>query len=348
MKYKTKGIAIALTTALVLTGVGGNPADAAKKAKISKSKLSLQVGQSKQLSVKNLTKKQKKKLKWSSGKKKIATVSKKGKVTAKKVGKAKITAKVGKKKYTCKVTVTKKTDSEKISTSTPVPKTKEQLAAEDRANLEALIKKQNANGIHLSEKFDDDRYCYQWNEDGRLVYLRMADDETGDWGVSRNIDVSCFTALESLYLDNNSKVTGINTKGITTLKTLCFDYTAVTSIDVSTNVNLKMLSFTKSPVSSLDISKNTKLTQLWISNSKVSKLNVSKNTALERLVCSGLNVTSLDVSQNTALTYLCCYGNKFTSLNVSNLGASNEVEIICDEDVTVTGANSKVTIRRRS
>lgn len=73
----------------------------AAKPKLSKTKLTLNVGGSKTLTLKN----NKKKVKWSSSKKSVATVNSNGKVTAKKAGKATITAKVGSKKYKCKITV---------------------------------------------------------------------------------------------------------------------------------------------------------------------------------------------------------------------------------------------------
>lgn len=82
-------------------------ANAAKKVKLNKSKLSLYVGKSYTLKLKN----NKSKVKWTSSKKSVATVSSKGKVKAKKKGSCKITAKVGKKKYVCKVTVKKKANS---------------------------------------------------------------------------------------------------------------------------------------------------------------------------------------------------------------------------------------------
>ena len=78
--------------------------NAAAKTKISKTKLTMTVGQTKHLTVKTGTKKEKK-VKWSTSKKKIATVTSGGKVKAKKAGKATITAKLRGKKYTCKVTV---------------------------------------------------------------------------------------------------------------------------------------------------------------------------------------------------------------------------------------------------
>ena len=80
---KKKLTAVILTLALLFSGIGSMSADAAKKVAISKKNLTLTVGKSATLKVKNLSKKKKKKLKWSSSKKSVAKVSKKGKVTAK-------------------------------------------------------------------------------------------------------------------------------------------------------------------------------------------------------------------------------------------------------------------------
>lgn len=117
MKRLMKGLALLLTAALLLGIVPAGQVDAAKKMKLSKKKLTLKVGQSKKLKVKN----KKGKVKWTSSKKKIATVSKKGVVKAKKAGKATIKAKITYKKkkttLTCKVTVNPK----KKATPTPKP-----------------------------------------------------------------------------------------------------------------------------------------------------------------------------------------------------------------------------------
>ena len=102
-----KTLVIVLTFIMVLTLMPVQT-KAAKKVKLNKSKLSLKVGKSFTLKLKNA---KSKKVKWSSSKKKIATVSKNGKVKAKKKGSCKITAKYKKKKYVCKVTVKKKTSN---------------------------------------------------------------------------------------------------------------------------------------------------------------------------------------------------------------------------------------------
>lgn len=339
MRNKLKRTAATALAVLLCAGMAYSPADAAKKAKISKTKLTLKVGQSKTLSVKNLSKKKAKKLKWSTSNKKVATVNKKGKVAAKKAGKATITAKLGKKKYTCKVTVKKKTAS---NPKTPA-KTKEQLAAEDRAYLQAMIKKQRAAGAKISEDLDS-KSDYEWNADGRLIRLDWEEDEGSDLDVTGAIDVTPFTALESLRLGYNHKITSVNVKGISTLKELLLDAVPITSIDVTTNVNLDDLSVSMCKLSSLDVSKNKKLTSLWCYKTQIKKLDVSKNPALKSLGCYGLGLTSLDVTHNPALTRLSCTGNNFTTLDLSAQGKFGKVTVRCDENVTIKGANYNISV----
>lgn len=120
IKYK-KTLTIWLVFVMVLTLLPIQ-ANAAKKVKLNKSKLSLYVGKSYKLKLKN----NKKKVKWSSSKKKVASVSSKGKVKARRKGHCKIIAKVAKKKYVCKVTVKKivkpKPTSSPAILPTPMPK----------------------------------------------------------------------------------------------------------------------------------------------------------------------------------------------------------------------------------
>lgn len=88
----------------------------AASVKLNKSKLSLTVGKTYKLKVKN----NKKKVKWTSSNKKVATVSSKGKVCAKGKGKAVITAKVKNKKYKCYVIV-KNSNQNPTQTYEPSP-----------------------------------------------------------------------------------------------------------------------------------------------------------------------------------------------------------------------------------
>ena len=99
--------AAALAFCLLATAAPAMNADAKAKPKLSKKKITVKVGKTKKLKVKNL---KGKKVKWKTSNKKVVKIKKTKKKTVvklkgKKAGTATITAKVGKKKYKCKVTV---------------------------------------------------------------------------------------------------------------------------------------------------------------------------------------------------------------------------------------------------
>lgn len=98
-KVICKGMLLVAVLCMVL--VNAVPTVSAAKVKLSKSSLTVCVGETKQLKLSGFSGT----VTWSSSDKKVATVSKKGVVTAKGEGKCKITAKVKGKSYTCKVTV---------------------------------------------------------------------------------------------------------------------------------------------------------------------------------------------------------------------------------------------------
>ncbi len=101
MKKAKRSLISILFLLMTLTLTGGMTAQAAK-VKLSATKITVAVGKTKKLKVKNTYKK----ITWKSSNKAVAAVSNKGIVTAKKAGKAIVSAKVkGGKKYKCIVTV---------------------------------------------------------------------------------------------------------------------------------------------------------------------------------------------------------------------------------------------------
>lgn len=112
-KVFNKTLAWVLAFVMMLSILPATQVNAATKPKLSKTKITMTVGQSKKLTVKGISKKQAKRIKWKSSSKKVVTVIKTGKIKARKTGKATITAKVGKKKLKCKVTVKKSKKSTK-------------------------------------------------------------------------------------------------------------------------------------------------------------------------------------------------------------------------------------------
>ena len=108
MKKIKKGFALLLVFVMAVSVIPQSAFAAKKKVKLSKKAVTVAVGESVKIQLKN----NKKKVKWSItfGKKNV-TLSKKKKtgviIKGKKAGKAKVQAKIGKKKYVCKVTVEK-------------------------------------------------------------------------------------------------------------------------------------------------------------------------------------------------------------------------------------------------
>lgn len=132
-----RGIAAMLSVSLLTASImlPATSADAAKKIKLNKTKLTLQQGNTYQLklSVKKGS------IKWASSKKKVATVNKKGKVTAKKPGSATITAKYQGKKYKCKVTVKNKVTTPKPTTKTTILPTATQTSQPTPVQTPSII-----------------------------------------------------------------------------------------------------------------------------------------------------------------------------------------------------------------
>lgn len=115
MKKQFKWLSVILAVILTLSLTSGISVEAAKVAKLNRKKITVRVGKTFKLKVKN----NKKKVRWKTSNKKIATVSKRGQVKGKKPGKAIITAKVGKKRLKCRVVVKRKKNSVVTPTKNP-------------------------------------------------------------------------------------------------------------------------------------------------------------------------------------------------------------------------------------
>ena len=131
--------AAALAFCLLATAAPVANVDAAAKTKLNKKKITIKVGKTKKLKIKNL---KGKKVKWKTSNKSVVKIKKTGKKTVvklkgKKAGTATITAKVGKKKYKCKVTVkgAKKNVSNNTNNNTNVKVVTEKEVKQQEAAL---------------------------------------------------------------------------------------------------------------------------------------------------------------------------------------------------------------------
>lgn len=312
-----------------------------KKVTLNKTKVTLAVGKSVQLKLKNAPKG--KTIKWSSNKKAIASVTKKGMVTAKKAGTAKITAALGKKKYTCTVKVSA------VKTEKPGLKNTEGKNAAEVKVLAAIIEAQNAKGANIPDDLND-ASVYVWDENGSLTQLNW-------WscGITGALSLEGLSSLENVNLMSNS-ISSLDVSGNQAITEMFLNWNELSSLDVSQNTALQTFGCSHNQLDRLDVSNNTAITWMNCSWNKLDRLDVSNNSALEHLECLGNQLTSLDVSSNLALSELFCEKNQILSLDVSknvaltslacngnqiaslDLTANTVLQsLVCDDAVAVTG-----------
>lgn len=151
---------------------------------MSKKTLSLKVGETSQLSLKNATAK----VTWKSSKSSVAKVSSKGKVTAKKAGTATITAVTGGKKYTCKVTVKKPTVVKYTGTSN-LKKVRTYLKNNGKMNEDGDFY------IQMNSGKDVYRITYDVNDDKIKFYAYLK-----KWLLTVNMSVSIPNKYASFHI----------------------------------------------------------------------------------------------------------------------------------------------------
>lgn len=344
MKKVKKTLAVALTFAMTVVMVPQSALAAKKQVKLNKKSVSVAVGKTVKVKLKN----NKKKVKWTvvSGKKNVA-LSKKGKtgvtIKGKRVGKAKVQAQIGKKKYVCTVTVTNKNKAQTTvakktaapgnttgttagkntgstaakptatptptptPTSTPTPTTNPTVTlSADAQALKKIIEEQKKAGATVSEDLQD-KDQYSW-DDGTLIGITW-----NKVGLTGKLDLGSFASLKSVSFNNN----------------------AITELDVTKCTKLQKLLCNGNQLTKLDVTKCPELINLQCNKNQLSALDVTQCATLETLWCNRNQITSLDMSKSTELVNLYCDRNSLTELDLTNCTKLETVE--ADEGVTITG-----------
>lgn len=347
MKKVKKTLAVALTFAMTVVMVPQSALAAKKQVKLDKKSVSVAVGKTVKVKLKN----NKKKVKWAvvSGKKNVA-LSKKGKtsvtIKGKRVGKAKVQAKIGKKKYVCTVTVTNKNKTQitaakktaapgnttgttarkntgstaakptatptltptPTSKLTPTPTTNPTVTlSADAQALKKIIEEQKKAGATVSEDLQD-KDQYSWDDEGTLISITW-----NKVGLAGKMDLGSFAGLKSVSFDNN----------------------AITELDVTKCTKLQKLLCNGNQLTKLDVTKCPELINLRCNKNQLSALDVTQCAVLETLWCNRNQITSLDMSKSTELVNLYCDRNSLTELDLTNCTKLETVE--ADEGVTITG-----------
>lgn len=349
MKKVKKTLAVALTFAMTVVMVPQSALAAKKQVKLNKKSVSVAVGKTVKVKLKN----NKKKVKWTvvSGKKNVA-LSKKGKtgvtIKGKRVGKAKVQAKIGKRKYVCTVTVTNKnktqttaakktaapgnttgttagkntgsTTAKPTATPTPTPTVTPTPTPTPPAKPTETPAALSADAQALKKIIEEQKKA------GATVSEDLQDKDQYSWDEGTLIGITW----------NKVGLTGkLDLGSFASLKSVSFNNNAITELDVTKCTKLQKLLCNGNQLTKLDVTKCPELINLQCNKNQLSALDVTQCATLETLWCNRNQITSLDMSKSTELVNLYCDRNSLTELDLTNCTKLETVE--ADEGVTITG-----------
>jgi Leucine-rich repeat (LRR) protein len=181
------------------------------------------------------------------------------------------------------------------------------------------------NGLKGYDRDDPESWDFaKWDTESspkRVISLNLSGK-----GLTGNLDISGFTALEFLDCSDN-QLTSLDVNDCAVLEYLYSDDNKLANVNMEGLSVLKELNLYNNRLTSLDISGLTTLTGLDCGNNNLTSLDISGLFNLEELYCDNNQLTSLDVS-GFSLTELYCGGNpvlEFTApdgnkLSVASMG----------------------------
>lgn len=181
MKIWKRIVACVIVAAMLVCGIPFVESHAASAIKLSASKVTLKVGKTSKIRVRNY----KKKVIWSSAKKSVATVTSVGKyvgkIKAKKAGNTKIYAKCGNRKLVCKVTVKKQ--STPVHNDQELPSTTATAKPVAKATTKPVVKATTKPGtsVNDNQKYLADQTIEYDEEEGMFhLYfsIKLSDNHT--------------------------------------------------------------------------------------------------------------------------------------------------------------------------
>lgn len=170
----------------------------------------------------------------------------------------------------------------------------------------------------------------EWEEVGGEI--RCTGIGFQDKGLTGSLDVSGFTALQTLNCYDN-ELTGLVLTGDTALTSLFCNDNNLTTLDVSGKPALVYLYCGQNQLNTLTLSGNAALQQLDCGGNLLSDIDLSDAAALTQLYCWSNQIGSLDLSNNVLLEQLSCTGNELTSLDLSGLDKLNWLACFDNNDL---------------
>ena len=159
-----------------------------------------------------------------------------------------------------------------------------------------------------------------WNMEGKVVSMDLSYLHLSGW-----LDVSVFTALESLNVDGNN-ISMLALSGCESLSNLSCSYNNLTMLGVKDCENLVNLSCSFNRLDTLDVSGMEKLQNLNCAENKLESLNLKDAVNLSEVHCEYNELQTVDISTNESLNSFFCGNNRIVeSENDALMSCINEI-----------------------
>lgn len=180
-------------------------------------------------------------------------------------------------------------------------------------------------------------FYVSWNDASPKRITKL---DIGMKNLTGTLDVSGLSALEDLDCGLNRDLTGLNVKGLTSLKKIICWTTGLKTLDVSGLTSLEIIWAFESQISSVNLSGATRLRDLDLELNPLVNINLKGLPNLEILNVSQSKLTQLDLDGLTKLKELGIGKSKLTELKINNL--PNLESLFCRDNgfkkLTLTGA----------
>ncbi|MVO08154.1 T9SS type A sorting domain-containing protein [Flavobacterium sp. TP390] len=143
-----------------------------------------------------------------------------------------------------------------------------------------------------------------------------------------NLDVTQHLGLLNLSIAGNP-ITNINLQNNILLESLFINQNQVlTGIDLTYNTALKNLTLSNVPFNTFDLSTLTNLTNLYLVGDNLNTIDLSQNTALKLFKTSGNNFSTIDLTNNVNLEVLDISNNPIVNIDLSQNTKLNEIRAV--------------------
>ncbi len=209
----------------------------------------------------------------------------------------------------------------------------------DVSILNNIINEQKAKGAKVSSDLKSGQYW--WGSDGRLNGIYWPETS-----ISGTLSIKGLDLLKELDCSDN-QITELDLSECPSFEKLECRDNKLTALNLSGLPSLCELYCSGNQINVLDLKGLSSLWALDCSENQITELDLSECSSLMDLECNNNNLSTLNISKMSYIRNIICHNNSISTLDISGRDEdSNNLEIKCDNNVTVIGANDDVEIYR--